>query len=111
LARQHNRLSRRDNRLINAGSLEGFDKDKVWCNISSVGVSGQEDAPWKMSRRAFLHARDPARCLHGCAGRFFDNLMCQRTATKRGAWAQAEDKLKLELQTRGRLRDFTRQEN
>jgi hypothetical protein len=55
--------------------LEGFDKVKRCSIILAVGVGGQEDAPWKMSRRAFLCARGPARCLHGRADTVFDNLI------------------------------------
>jgi hypothetical protein len=35
-------------------------------------VGGQEEAP-ERSRRVHFCTRDPARCLHDGAGRFFDN--------------------------------------
>jgi hypothetical protein len=35
---------RRSNRS-KRGKNEGFDKEKMWCNIAGVGVSGREEAP------------------------------------------------------------------
>jgi hypothetical protein len=55
----------------------GFDKAEIWNKVFGVGDDGQEDAPWNLSRRAFLYACGPARCLYGGAGMIFDNLICR----------------------------------
>ncbi|HXD00337.1 MAG TPA: hypothetical protein VN048_13425 [Verrucomicrobiae bacterium] len=49
-----------------AGSLEGFDKEKMWCNIPGVGVSGQEDgAQCKMQSVKFKIEEDALSAWQG----------------------------------------------
>ena len=59
--------------LMDGLTKAGFDKGRIWDRMEALVFGGQEDAPEKMSRRAFLCARGSTCCLHGSAGRFFDN--------------------------------------